>query len=212
MNKRFEFVDSNNNIFSLIITDNKEHTAELTSVNLDSEFKGELIIPSSITYQGTPYTITSIREDDYKEYINITSIKVPYSVTSIGKCTFLNYSSLLSINVDANNKHYSSIDGVLYNKTKTDLISCPLGKKGDIVIPNSVTSIGDCAFAFCIGLTAITIPDCVTSIGYMAFDYCNGLTKITIPNSVKSIGQDAFINCKCFLPNDDLYDFAIEKW
>jgi hypothetical protein len=99
MNKRFEFVDSNNNIFSLIITDNKEHTAELTSVNLDSEFKGELTIPSSVTYQGIPYTITSIREDDYKEYKNITSIKVPYSVTSIGNCAFAFCIGLTSITI-----------------------------------------------------------------------------------------------------------------
>ena len=65
-----------------------------------------------------------------------------------------------------------------------------------ITIPNSVTSIGDCAFMFCTGLTSITIPNSVTSIGAQAFQYCEGLTSITIPNSVTSIGSQAFSCCE----------------
>ena len=64
-----------------------------------------------------------------------------------------------------------------------------------IIIPNSVTSIGDYAFYFCTSLTSITIPDSVTSIGNSAFHYCGSLTSITIPDSVTSIGNDAFYNC-----------------
>lgn len=61
-----------------------------------------------------------------------------------------------------------------------------------VVIPKSVTSIGDGAFSGCMGLTAITIPDSVTSIGKWAFSGCTGLTAISIPNSVTSIGYRAF--------------------
>ena len=64
-----------------------------------------------------------------------------------------------------------------------------------ITIPNSVTSIGSCAFSKCSGLTSVTIGDGVTSIGEAAFDGCTGLTSITIPNSVTSIGKDAFYGC-----------------
>jgi len=63
------------------------------------------------------------------------------------------------------------------------------------IIPNSVTSIGNSAFVDCTGLTSITIPDSVTSIGDLAFGFCTGLTSITIPNSVTSIGNAAFFYC-----------------
>jgi hypothetical protein len=64
-----------------------------------------------------------------------------------------------------------------------------------IIIPNSVTSIGDSAFYFCTSLTSITIPSSVTSIGDYAFEGCTRLTSITIPNSVTSIGYSAFSGC-----------------
>lgn len=69
------------------------------------------------------------------------------------------------------------------------------GKDKDVVIPDSVTSIGDKAFYECSSLTSITIPDGVTSIGYGAFEWCHSLTSITIPDSVTSIGKEAFWGC-----------------
>ena len=64
-----------------------------------------------------------------------------------------------------------------------------------IVIPNSVTNVGDGAFADCNGLTDATIPDSVTSIGNDAFVDCSGLTNVTIGNNVISIGDEAFSEC-----------------
>ena len=66
----------------------------------------------------------------------------------------------------------------------------------DIVIPDSVTRIGDGAFRGCKSLTDIVIPDSVTSIGGYAFGCCESLTDIVIPNSVTSIGDNAFWYCK----------------
>lgn len=64
-----------------------------------------------------------------------------------------------------------------------------------IAIPESVTSIGGCAFKGCSSLTSIIIPKSVTSIGYSAFGGCGSLTTITIPESVTSIGYSAFSGC-----------------
>ena len=65
----------------------------------------------------------------------------------------------------------------------------------DLIIPASVTSIGDFAFFLCSGLTSVTIPNSVTSIGDRAFLRCSELTSVTIPNSVTSIGYSAFYGC-----------------
>ena len=64
-----------------------------------------------------------------------------------------------------------------------------------IVIPDSVTSIGNSAFGNCSKLTSIEIPDSVTSIGERAFSNCSSLTSVTIGDSVTSIGYYAFYNC-----------------
>ena len=79
--------------------------------------------------------------------------------------------------------------GVLKNYTKEKGVT-------EVVIPDSVTSIGDWAFENCRSLTSVTIPNSVTSIGYGAFKNCTGLTSITIPDSITSIGERAFENCR----------------
>jgi hypothetical protein len=84
----------------------------------------------------------------------------------------------------------------VFNKDKTALVCYPAGKAGNsYIIPNSVTSIVEGAFAGCNSLSSITIPDGVTSIERGTFIYCSGLTSITIPNSVTSIGVVAFSFC-----------------
>ena len=66
----------------------------------------------------------------------------------------------------------------------------------DIVIPSSVTSIGDRAFHWCLSLSDIVIPSSVTSIGDWAFEHCRSLSEIVIPASVTSIGDRAFDHCR----------------
>jgi F420-0:gamma-glutamyl ligase-like protein len=102
---------------------------------------------------------------------------------------------LTAINVNAGNAHYSSADGVLFNRDKTVLITCPAGKTGNYAIPRSVTAICEYAFADCSGLTGVTIPGSVTDIGIFAFLACRGLTDVTIPGSVTTVGTLAFYNC-----------------
>ena len=76
------------------------------------------------------------------------------------------------------------------------LVKCAKDAKGELIIPDGVTSIGDSAFRNCTSLTSITIPNSVTSIGEGAFAYCTSLASITIPDGVTSIGQSAFEDCR----------------
>jgi hypothetical protein len=101
--------------------------------------------------------------------------------------------NLTSISVAEDNAHYSSKDGVLFNKAKDTLILYPSGKLGSYTISGSVTAIGDKAFRYSVGLTSVIIPDGVKTIGGAAFAYCKNLTSVTIPSSVTHIGGGAFV-------------------
>ena len=143
-----------------------------------------------------PNSVISIDDDAFDSCINLKSVTIPNSVTSIDSGAFSNCISLTSIEVSGNNKNYSSTDGVLFNKDKSELITYPAGKTdSEYAIPNSVTSIGNYAFACSTNLTSVSIPNSVTSIGYDTFEDCTSLTSVTIPDSVTSIGWDTFENC-----------------
>ena len=148
----------------------------------DNKYSGDIVIPESITYNGSKYSVTSIGDWAFSYCSGIISVTIPNSVTSIGEYTFFGCSGLTSVTIP--NSVTSIGDYAFYD-------CCSLTS---ITIPNSVTSIGDGAFSGCSGLTSITIPNSVTSIGELAFDGCSGLTSVTIPNSVTSIG-DYVLNC-----------------
>ncbi len=151
---------------------------------------------TSLTSVTIPNSVTRIGNYAFWNCDSLTSVTIPNSVTRIGNYAFHHCTSLTSITVDANNKYYSSADGVMFNKDKTELIQYPAGKaETSYTIPNSVTSIGIYAFAWCDSLTSVTIPNSVTSIGNFAFYDCTSLTSVTIPDSVTRIGNYAFCNC-----------------
>ena len=152
---------------------------------------GAVTIPSAIN--GPP--VTSIGDDAFYYCTGLTSVAIPDSVTSIVSDAFVDCFSLMSITVDTNNPAYSSVDGVLFDKSQTTLIECPGGRAGNYTVPDGVTSIGENAFWGCPSLTSITIPISVTSIGDLAFSGCYSLTSLTIPDSVTSIGYCEFLNC-----------------
>jgi hypothetical protein len=155
---------------------------------------GAFLYCTSLTSVTIPNGVTSIGDVAFG-CSSLTNVTIPNSVTSIGYEAFGWCVGLTAIMVDTNNLAYSSVAGVLFNKTQSTLIQCPGGKTGAYTIPNGVTSIGDLAFYLCTSLTNVTIPNSVTSIGNHAFWECTSLTTITIPSGVTSIGNYTFCDC-----------------
>ena len=150
---------------------------------INGKYSGEIIIPSSVTYNSVTYSVTRIGDNAFYECWYLTSVTIGNRVTSIGEEAFWGCDGLTSVTIG--NSVTSIGSGAFYECTGLT----------SVTIPNSVTSIGDVAFYGCSSLTSVTIGNSVTSIGNSAFNGCSGLTSVTIPNSVTSIGNFAFYGC-----------------
>jgi hypothetical protein len=162
--------------------------AKVTSINTNA-FYGCTGL-ASVTFSGQ---VTNIGVNAFSGCSGLTSITIPGSLISIGNGAFSGTNVVFT--VDKSNTKFSSVDGVLFDKTQTKLMQCPISKKGNYSIPNTVTSIAVGAFENCKDLSELTIPNSVTLIGYSAFNGCSGLTSVTIPNSVTTIQDRAFYGC-----------------
>lgn len=144
---------------------------------------------------GIPSLVSTIGANAFANCEGINgNIVIPESVNTIGKEAFNNCAGLFL--VADQNSNYSSLDGVLFNKDKTKIIRYPKVKSGSYTIPNTVQIIESNSFSNLTNLTgSLIIPETVTTIGDFAFSSNNGLTAITIPSTVSSIGVAAFMAC-----------------
>ena len=203
-----------------IYYDISETTATVTYG--DNEYSGDIVIPESITYENSKYSVTSIGELAFIYCSGLTSIAIPNSITSIGESAFEGCRILTSVTIP---NSVTSIGESAFE-----------GCSGltSVTIPNSVTNIGYGAFNGCTGITQTiivndmfvflpkgyeghySIPENISTIIGGAFSGCSGLTSVTIPNSVTSIGDWAFDTCEnienvyCYaevVPSTDVYAF-----
>ena len=156
-----------------------------------------LPITSALKSLAIPNGVTEIKENRFKDCINLSSITIPASVTSIGKDAFSNCDNLANVyisdltawcNIEFANEFANPLDNVANLYLDDTLVK-------DLVIPDDVTSVSSYAFSGCYSLTNVTIPDSVTSIGSYVFNECSSLASVTIGNGVTSIGTNLFSNC-----------------
>ena len=160
-----------------------------------------IAMPDSVAYIGRSafYNCTSLKSitipDGVKEIgyaafsecAGLVSVKIPDNVTKIGDSAFINCANLTKIDVTAGNKYYSSANGVLFNKDKSELICYPAGIKNvGYSIPDGVTVIRDRAFNKCLSLNSITIPKSVQDIETYSFFGCTSLEAINVAASNKN--------------------------
>mgnify|MGYP003304444941 CR=1 FL=1 len=161
-----------------------------------SYYDNDDYVPTSLK-KVTITSATSIDGSAFRNCSSLTSVEIGNGVTSIGSSAFYNCDSLTSVYItdiaawcnisfgsyDANPLYYA---GNLY--LNNELVT-------ELIIPDSVTSIGSYAFYNCDSLTSVVIGDGVTTIGERAFYNCDSLTSVVIGDSVTSIGSSAFYEC-----------------
>ena len=166
------------------VTNATNKTVEVTSISDDSNvYMGDIIIPSTVPYNGSTYTVTRIGNGAFRSTgLSITSISIPSTVKEIGNVAFYDQHRLSEITLPSNLEEIGNY-AFFYCSNLTS-----------INIPNSVTWLGTGAFSLCERLASVTIGSGLTDIKYETFKNCYALTNLTIGSNVTSIGYQAFYN------------------
>ena len=172
--------------------------AEVISDPEGSKYSGDVVIPSSVSYEGSEYTVTSIGSEAFSRCSDMTSLTIPVSVTKIGGGAFGGNKNLSALHI-SDLKVWCSIP--FDNPTANPLAEAHhLYLNGEeiteLVIPQGITSISEYAFTGCSALTSLQIPESVTKIGVGAFEACSSLVSLTLPGSLDIISAFLFKSCK----------------
>jgi len=161
-----------------------------------------------------PESVTLIDHDAFDGCSNLATVRWGGKSRSAWWAPFTSCPASTSFEEDPDNERSKVVDGMLLSKDGTYLA---VGVSGDVIIPDgvtkigykafsgralksivmpaSVTEIGDSAFENCRGLSSVVLPEGMASIGLGAFHGCDGLTAVTMPSSVTNIEDGAFVNC-----------------
>lgn len=159
-----------------------------------SDYQGDVIIPTTVTYQDKTYPVSAIDNYAFNYSQGLNSITIPETITIIGNDAFYNCKGLARVNI-TDIEAWCNIDMQFNPLVYAHHLYLNDTEVTDLTIPEGITAIGNYAFQGCTGLTSVTIPNTVTIIGNFAFDGCTGIKSVNIPNSVTEIGDLAFENC-----------------
>ena len=205
-------------VFYKILDENLNVTA--IGFNEESGFKS-IEIPDNFQLEGLAFTFTpvSVNAEAFSDCRVADKASIGANVVEIGIGAFT-APYLVSITVDENNEAFSSDNGVLYDKEVKTLLQYPLSKQR-YVIPETVTAIGDCAFANAGAalkadgaqasgkyITYISIPSNVETIGNAAF-WNSTIECLKFADGVKTLGEEAFSSCAAL--NYIVFPYTIEN-
>jgi len=212
-----------NQLTDFVFGEEVEHIPDFLCNNL--RLLNTIVIPNSVTTIGDgafnsctgltevtiPNSVTTIGDGAFSGCTGLTEVTIPNSVTSIGYVAFSGCTGLQKVIWNTRNaqclqdkfiwspfKNCDRLTDFIFGEEVEhipDYLCYNLTLLNTIVIPNSVTTIGERAFSECRGLQKVTIGNSVTTIGKFAFTSCTGLQKVTIGNSVTAIGYGAFDSC-----------------
>ena len=145
---------------------------------------GDVVIPSTVAYNGQSYPVLDVGRCAFAYCDEITNVTVPEGVLRLGNATFYECPRLQSVELPQTiiewETHTFQGDSALVS----------------VNIPEGITTIPYRTFNRCVSLQSVNIPEGVTVIDIMAFCYCASLQSINIPEGVTSIGEWAFFDCK----------------
>lgn len=175
----------NKEMTELIQYPSKKELTEYKIPDSVTNIAGSAFAGCRLTSVTIPNSVTDIERGAFGYCHRLTTITIPAGVTSIGDSAFSMCDQLTDIFVAENNPNYISIDGVLFNREKTELIQYPFGKVQPVyIIPSGVISFKYSAFRGCRNLTSIAIPNGVTNFEVLSFANCDNLTSVAIPDSI----------------------------
>ena len=152
--------------------------------NQDFYAVGDIIIPSTIQYDGWTIPVKRIDNHAFSNCQYLTSVKLPEGLEVIGYEAFSNCGLLQSIDIP---ESVQKIEGRAFARCES---------LQSVKFPQSMTSIGEEAFLNCESLSSASLPNDISSIGASTFERCSLLKTVSIPRSVKEIGDEAFLLCE----------------
>ena len=126
---------------------------------------------------------TSIGSRAFYGFSSIQPINIPKNLNRVNGGLINCYASFT---VDPENMTYSAVDGVLYNKTQTQLVQVPASRTGEFTVPSTVTTINGASFNGCNSLSVVNIPASVTTIITPTFYNCSAAIKVDANNTAYS--------------------------
>lgn len=150
----------------------KDNAASVVAARIAAD--GIAVVPESITHKNVAYTVTSIGTV-FKDNKQLKELTLGSGIINLANNAFERCERLERITVSAENPSYVSVDGILYNKAKTEIIHIPRAIKGAISVLNGVRTV-DVAWRY--NITSINIPDSATNV--LPMEGCNSLERITV--------------------------------